>query len=716
MQKILILNFTRMGDLIETTSLFKRIKLVYPESHVTLAVVPQFYEICEFFDFIDEIKIFDMDNILSDLQKDDFKFNYETFKKFENILKEFTDESYEIVFNLTHDIASSYFMYILNSKKFVGFSRNREDNLITYGEYLKFFSAVAKLRKASCINLVDIYEKLFGENIPFRLNNLAYKGEIFLNTERKKDAKENVEAFFKDNKISESNKIVSFAIGASSPLKKWKKENFAKLGKLLLEYDKNIKILILGAKYDEEGGQFIKNYLDDYFKKKSINNTNNNNKNNKKNDNNKNYNNKNDNKYESIYESNKNFNNHDCNIDGDIIGDTEIINNPYDYSRDYNFYNSVIDLTGKTTVAELVNFVQKSSLLITNDTGTMHIGVAVKTDVAVVYTGQAGFYETGPYRENQILILPDIPCFPCDFKTNCTNYLCGEYIKPKDVFKIIKLKFENKNNVIDKNDFRNVSFDKIIPMISKFDGKGYINYLPLKDLKLTVDDFKLKVFKLSMESCLANTAAIPLDKKDINSFINCYNSIDGIFMSDIERLKKLLDKLVILCEEAMNYCNLLIKISLGKQIDNSKCNNLKNFNNTNKTDKNTNEENNINNLNNTNKANNIDTFDNTNKANNIENFNNIIDFNNSTDKKNKAIELFNNLEDIDNSLLFDSLTYDELIVLNIMHRFAKASSLSYDMFGITLERLKSFSRSKLFLKTYKKFIDIFLKEIRLKFK
>ncbi|MHB1645189.1 MAG: glycosyltransferase family 9 protein [bacterium] len=699
MQKILILNFTRMGDLIETTSLFKRIKLVYPESHVTLAVVPQFYEICEFFDFIDEIKIFDMDNILSDLQKDNFKFNYETFKKFENILKEFTDESYEIVFNLTHDIASSYFMYILNSKKFVGFSRNREDNLITLGEYLKFFSAVAKLRKASCINLVDIYEKLFGENIPFRLNNLAYKGEIFLNTERKKDAKENVEAFFKDNKISESNKVVSFAIGASSPLKKWKKENFAELGKLLLEYDKNIKILILGAKYDEEGGQFIKNYLDDYFKKKSINI-----KNNIRNDN------QNDNKYESMYGGNKNFNNYDCNIDGDINCDTEIINNPYDYSRDYNFYNSVIDLTGKTTVAELVNFVQKSSLLITNDTGTMHIGVAVKTDVVVVYTGQAGFYETGPYRENQILILPDIPCFPCDFQTNCANYLCGEYIKPKDVFDIIKLKFEKR---LDKINVENLNFNKIVPMVSKFDSKGYIDYLPLKDLKLTVDDFKLKVFKLSMESCLANIAALPLDKKDINSFINCYNSIDGIFMRDIERLKKLLDKLVILCEEAMNYCNLLIKLSLGKQIDNSKYNNLKNFNNINN---NNNEENNINNLNNTNEKNNINNANNTNQANNIDALDNTIYFNKSTDKKNKAIELFNNLEDIDNSLLFDSLTYDELIVLNIMHRFAKASSLSYDMFGITLERLKSFSRSKLFLKTYKKFIDVFLNEIKLKFK
>ncbi len=710
MLKILILNFTRMGDLIETTSLFKRIKSVYPESHVTLAVVPQFYEICEFFDFIDEIKIFDMDNILSDLQKDDFKFNYETFKKFENILKEFTDGSYEIVFNLTHDIASSYFMYILNSKKFVGFSRNREDNLITHGEYLKFFSAVAKLRKASCVNLVDIYEKLFGENIPCSLNNLAYKGEIFLNTERKKDAKENVETFFKDNKISESNKIISFAIGASSPLKKWKKENFAELGKLLLEYDKNIKILILGAKYDEEGGQFIKNDVDDYFKKKSINNKNNNNQNN-------------NNKNKNIYEGNKNFNNYDYNINvdinADINGDAEIINNLYDYSRDYNFYNSVIDLTGKTTVAELVNFVQKSSLLITNDTGTMHISVAVKTDVVVVYTGQAGFYETGPYRENQILILPNIPCFPCDFKTNCTNYLCGEYIKPENVFEIIKLRFENKDNAldkidkIDKNDFKNISFNKIIPMISKFDSKGYIDYLPLKDLKLTIDDFKLKVFKLSMESCLANVSALPLDKKDINLFINCYSSVDNIFISDIERLKKLLDKLVILCEEAMNYCNLLIKISLGKQINNSKYNNLKNFNNTNN---NTNKENNIKKFNDINKANNIDNFNNTGKANNIDAFDNTIYFNNSTDKKNQAVELFNKLEDIDNSLLFDSLTHDELIVLNIMHRFAKASSLSYDMFGITLDRLKSFSRLKLFLKTYKKFIDVFLNEIRLKFK
>jgi len=42
LKKILIINFTRMGDLIESTSLFKKVKTVYPDSFVTLLVLPYF--------------------------------------------------------------------------------------------------------------------------------------------------------------------------------------------------------------------------------------------------------------------------------------------------------------------------------------------------------------------------------------------------------------------------------------------------------------------------------------------------------------------------------------------------------------------------------------------------------------------------------------------------------------------------------------------------
>ena len=74
MKNIIILNLTRMGDLIQSTALFKKIKQIYPESRVKLIISKEFAEIAPFLPYVDEIKPIDVTGLSEILKEINAKF------------------------------------------------------------------------------------------------------------------------------------------------------------------------------------------------------------------------------------------------------------------------------------------------------------------------------------------------------------------------------------------------------------------------------------------------------------------------------------------------------------------------------------------------------------------------------------------------------------------------------------------------------------------
>jgi heptosyltransferase-1/heptosyltransferase-2 len=72
-----------------------------------------------------------------------------------------------------------------------------------------------------------------------------------------------------------------------------------------------------------------------------------------------------------------------------------------------------IDLTGRTSLPEMVEWVRFAELIITNDTGPMHVAAALKKPVVALF-GPTNPDGTGPYGQRQN-VLQDIhlPCVPC---------------------------------------------------------------------------------------------------------------------------------------------------------------------------------------------------------------------------------------------------------------------------------------------------------------
>ena len=94
----------------------------------------------------------------------------------------------------------------------------------------------------------------------------------------------------------------------------------------------------------------------------------------------------------------------------------------------------VSDKSGATSLPSLVDQLRSATLVVTNDTGPMHIASALGRPVIALF-GPTDSRQTGPYGvDNEVLRIP-LPCAPC-FKSTCrwsVNQQCLTDLAPEAV-------------------------------------------------------------------------------------------------------------------------------------------------------------------------------------------------------------------------------------------------------------------------------------------
>ena len=77
-----------------------------------------------------------------------------------------------------------------------------------------------------------------------------------------------------------------------------------------------------------------------------------------------------------------------------------------------------LDLTGRTTLPAMIEWIRLSELLVTNDTGPMHVAAALGKPVVALF-GPTEPRRTGPYGQtDRVIRLASLPCAPC-LKDTC---------------------------------------------------------------------------------------------------------------------------------------------------------------------------------------------------------------------------------------------------------------------------------------------------------
>jgi ADP-heptose:LPS heptosyltransferase len=97
-----------------------------------------------------------------------------------------------------------------------------------------------------------------------------------------------------------------------------------------------------------------------------------------------------------------------------------------------------LSASGRISLKQMSALVKKMHLLVTNDTGTMHIAIALKTKTVSLFC-PTNYQGVGPIQDTHLhtIVHKDRPCNPCTTK-KCATPSCMRLITVDEVFKAVQ--------------------------------------------------------------------------------------------------------------------------------------------------------------------------------------------------------------------------------------------------------------------------------------
>ena len=96
----------------------------------------------------------------------------------------------------------------------------------------------------------------------------------------------------------------------------------------------------------------------------------------------------------------------------------------------------VVNLGGRTTLRDLACIYREAALVVTTDSGPMHLAAAVGTPIVALF-GPTDPVRTGPYGSRHRIIRKGLSCSPC-FRKRCAAPRCMTDIAVEEVFTAVK--------------------------------------------------------------------------------------------------------------------------------------------------------------------------------------------------------------------------------------------------------------------------------------
>ncbi len=81
------------------------------------------------------------------------------------------------------------------------------------------------------------------------------------------------------------------------------------------------------------------------------------------------------------------------------------------------------DLTGKTTLRELLGVIRAAAVFVTNDSGPMHLANALRVPVVALF-GPTDPAFTAPYHDPRTILKKDVVCWPCLYRRCPYDHRC----------------------------------------------------------------------------------------------------------------------------------------------------------------------------------------------------------------------------------------------------------------------------------------------------
>ena len=348
-KQVLIINVTRMGDLIQTGPLLSRLREEWPDAEIDLVVDRSFAPTAALLTGLRQVISCDFTRLLDDCRTQS--------KSLVTLMSEMTAwaaplraTGYDRIVNLTFNRQTGLLASYIGAPDLRGITAGPDGGPIVQNPWLSYFTDLHRHRRFNRFNLVDLYA--MGGSGPGSFSPLSITVPA--------DGRAWAEGFLRspDRTI---HRWIAVQVGASDVMKAWRPEYFGRTMARLSRYP-DVGIVLIGTAAETEAIELAK----------------------------------------ETYRA-----------DGGTA--------------------PILDASGQTTLNQLVGLLSRCQLLLTNDTGPMHLAVGVGTSVIDLSVGHVDHNETGPYGPGHWVIQPDLACSPCGFDQICAHHACKDRLVPEEI-------------------------------------------------------------------------------------------------------------------------------------------------------------------------------------------------------------------------------------------------------------------------------------------
>lgn len=132
-----------------------------------------------------------------------------------------------------------------------------------------------------------------------------------------------------------------------------------------------------------------------------------------------------------------------------------------------------VDVMGKTDIPTLSALLAEAKLLVTNDTGTMHLAAGLGRPIVALFLATAQPWDTGPLVRGACSLEPALECHPCAFERPCNQRnKCRTHISPPVVAQYVLAKLAGA-------DLAQIETTTARAWLTDTDEKGFTRIKPL---------------------------------------------------------------------------------------------------------------------------------------------------------------------------------------------------------------------------------------------
>ena len=247
-KKFLVINLTRMGDILQSTPLLRAFKSRDPEVEISYLAVARFADVCRSIPEIDRLIPFDFGSAVA-ISKEAVRCLPRRLKEMQAFIDLLRGEDFDAVINISHSRISALICHLLGVANTRGLTVSREGYRLIPHPWARYFFTANLNRHYNRFNLVDINQGLALDTGEFAADSSPASplfGRHGLSFQIKPEAQSKADKLLTGWAWKEAPFLIGFQPGASLPSKTWPADSFSRLGRLLRD-ELGAGILVFGT-------------------------------------------------------------------------------------------------------------------------------------------------------------------------------------------------------------------------------------------------------------------------------------------------------------------------------------------------------------------------------------------------------------------------------------------------------------------------------------